>query len=416
MFSKKQLQVLKCYAKENPKILICAGAKRSGKTFILTYIFLAQLAKFKNQGLSFIIGGSTQSSIRRNILDDVEKLLGKELKLDKTNAVNIFGNKVYCFDGANADSWKKIRGFTAAGAYLNEATALHDTFVKEAISRCSYEGARILMDTNPENPMHTVKKDYIDKDGQKLSNGQLNIKSFSFSLFDNTFLNKEYIESIIKSTPSGMFTDRDIYGKWVSAEGVVYPDFTEDLFIDTSNIQYKKIFCGVDWGYEHYGCIAVIGIDFEGNYYLIEENAHQHKDIEFWVNEAKRIKETYGNVMFYADSARPEYVVKFQTEGLRCINANKSVLEGITDIATLFKLKKFFINKDSARFKEEIYNYVWKPNADEPVKIMDDVMDGIRYAIHTEKTIKSGEYNDSIYSKGKGTIKPITERRGGTIF
>ena len=62
---------------------------RSGKTFILTYIFLAQIAKFKNKGLSFIIGGSTQASIRRNILDDVEKILGKELKLDKTNAVEI---------------------------------------------------------------------------------------------------------------------------------------------------------------------------------------------------------------------------------------------------------------------------------------------------------------------------------------
>ena len=129
----------------------------------------------------------------------------------------MFGNTVYCFDGANADSWKKVRGFTAAGSYLNEATALHDTFVKECISRCSYPGARILMDTNPENPMHTVKKDYIDKTGQRLSNGQLNIKAFNFSLFDNTFLNKEYVESIIKSTPSGMFTDRDIYGKTLAA-------------------------------------------------------------------------------------------------------------------------------------------------------------------------------------------------------
>ena len=62
--------------------------------------------------------------------------------------------------------------FTAAGSYLNEATALHDTFVKECISRCSYPGARILMDTNPENPMHTVKKEYKQKSGQRLSNGQ----------------------------------------------------------------------------------------------------------------------------------------------------------------------------------------------------------------------------------------------------
>ena len=29
MLSKKQLEVLQCYAQENPKILICSGAKRS---------------------------------------------------------------------------------------------------------------------------------------------------------------------------------------------------------------------------------------------------------------------------------------------------------------------------------------------------------------------------------------------------
>ena len=78
------------------------------------------------------------------------------------------------------------------------------------------------MDTNPENPTHTVKTDYVDKDGQLLSYGQLNIRAFIFTLLDNTFLNEEYIESIIASTPSGMFTQRDIYGTWVASEGVVY--------------------------------------------------------------------------------------------------------------------------------------------------------------------------------------------------
>ena len=105
--------------------------------------------------------------------------------------------------------------FTSYGAFLNEATTLHDSFVKECISRCSGEGARIYMDTNPENPMHTVKTDYIDKSGQRLDNGQLNIQSFQFTLYDNTFLNKEYVKSIEASTPSGMFYDRDILGKYL---------------------------------------------------------------------------------------------------------------------------------------------------------------------------------------------------------
>lgn len=60
------------------------------------------IATYKDKGLNFIIGGATQASIRRNILDDMELILGRELTLDKSNAVKIFGNKVYVF------SWTKL--------------------------------------------------------------------------------------------------------------------------------------------------------------------------------------------------------------------------------------------------------------------------------------------------------------------
>lgn len=79
--------------------------------------FLMHIATYKDKGLNFIIGGATQASIRRNILDDMELILGRELTLDKSNAVKIFGNKVYVFDGQNSDAWKKARGFTSAGAF-----------------------------------------------------------------------------------------------------------------------------------------------------------------------------------------------------------------------------------------------------------------------------------------------------------
>lgn len=388
----KQWEVINCFKNERPKILICSGAKRSGKTFVLDYVFLAHIAKFKDMGLAFILGGSTQASIRRNVLDDVEKILGKELKIDKTNAVEIFGNKVYCFDGSNADAWKKVRGFTSAGAFLNEATALNDVFVKEVISRCSYDGARIIMDTNPENPMHTVKTDYIDKTGQRLADGQLNIKAFHFTLDDNTFLNKEYVESIKMSTPSGMFYDRDILGQWVSAEGVVYKDFNQNKhFISDSDIPFGEIdkyFCGVDWGYEHWGSIVLIGKSGD-TYYLIKEVAAQHKEIDYWVEVAKEIKREYGNIMFYADSARPEHVSRFIREGIRTKNADKSVLSGIEVVASAFKQDKFFISNSVKRFKEEIFMYSWNEKTGEPVKEWDDCLDSIRYAIYTEQK-KSG--------------------------
>lgn len=389
-FHELQKNVIRSVKYDNPKIMICSGAKRSGKTFVLTFVFLMHIAKFKDMGLSFILGGANQASIRRNILDDMEKILGKELKLNKSNAVEIFGNKIYCFDGANADSYKKMRGFTSAGAFLNEATTLHDTFVKEAISRCSHEGARIYMDTNPENPSHTVKVDYVDKDGQRLSNGQLNIKAFNFTLYDNTFLNKEYVESIEASTPSGMFFDRDILGIWVASEGVVYKDFDRNKHYITKeqmeNVDIVKYVGGIDYGWEHHGSIVIVGIDKDNKFYLVKEIARQHKYIDWWIEEAKSLIEEYGNITFHADYARPEHIDAMRAKGIRVVNAKKDVLAGISEVASLFKQDRLFVVEDEVDlFKNEIYNYVWKTGKDEPVKTNDDVLDALRYAIYSEK-------------------------------
>lgn len=396
--NKKQAEVMECVAIDNPVITVLSGAKRAGKTFILILIFLTKIAERKDQNVEFIIGGATQASIRRNVLNDMERLLGKELKISKDGSVRIFGNKVYILDGSKSDSWKKARGFTSYGALLNEGTSLNDMFVKECISRCSGEGARIYIDTNPENPTHFVKKDYINKSGERLDNGQLNIKAFHFTLFDNDKLNPQYVESIVKSTPAGMFTDRDIYGKWVSAQGVIYSMWNEDKNVikkeKLKNYNFIRYFCGVDWGFKHYGVINLFGKTDKGEVILIKEYAETGKHIDYWLEVAKKIKKEYGNIFFYADSARPEYVEAFQVAGFKCINAKKSVLAGISYVANLMHNGKFIIvDEDTSLIKEEVYNYIWKDGVDEPVKVMDDSLDSARYGIFTD-AYYNGEYID----------------------
>lgn len=385
----KQIEVMECVALENPVITVLSGAKRAGKTFILTLIFLSKIAERKDEGVEYILGGATQASIRRNVLNDMERILGKELKIAKDGSVKIFGNKVYVLDGSKSDSWKKARGFTAYGALLNEGTSLNDMFVKECISRCSGSGATIYIDTNPENPTHFVKKDYIDKSGERLDNGRLNIKAFHFTLFDNNFLSPEYVESIVKSTPLGMFTDRDIYGKWVSAQGVIYSMYNPEKHLiskdELKNYNIVRYFCGVDWGFQHYGVINLCARTDDGKVLFIKEWAETGKHIDYWLKVAKQIKKEHGDIYFYADSARPEYVVAFQEAGLKCIKAKKSVLAGITEVATLMHNDNLLIvDEDVKLFKDEVYNYVWKEGTDEPVKAMDDSMDGLRYAIFSD--------------------------------
>lgn len=109
-FHEKQKEVIRSFLNEKPSILICSGAKRAGKTYILLITFMMHIAKYRNKGYLFILGGVTQASIRRNILNDLEKLIGREIKLTQDNHFELFGNKVYCLHGATADAWKQARG------------------------------------------------------------------------------------------------------------------------------------------------------------------------------------------------------------------------------------------------------------------------------------------------------------------
>lgn len=403
-WTKKQKDVLNCIRKEKPKILICYGAMRAGKTYVISIAFLSHIAKFEGQNKKFIVGGATYANIWRNILDDWEVLLGIQFKLHKDNSFDLFGNKVYIFGGETASSWKAVRGCTAAGALLNEATALHNTFIKECIARCSEKGSVIYMDTNPDNPTHFVKTDYVDKSGARFKNGKLNIQAYHFTLYDNDTLDQEYVESIENATPSGMFTDRNIFGKWVSPEGVVYKDFKQEAIITQLQLQnilkkqyelhkqneylkqFKIIWAGVDWGYSHYGSILVLAVDYENKFYVLEEHAKQFQEIDHWVDIAKGIVQRYGNINFYCDSARPEHVVRFQREKIKAFNANKKVLVGIETVSKLLKLNRLFIVNDKAdksRLLTEFNLYAWKDNSNEPLKLNDDCLDALRYAIYS---------------------------------
>lgn len=326
----------------------------------------------------YILAGTSSTSIQNNIIQELYNMFDIEPKYDKHGAFTLCGVKVVQVYTGSISGLKRARGFTAFGAYVNEASLANEQVFKEIISRCSGEGARIVWDSNPDIPTHWLRRDYINS-------GDDMIIDFHFKLDDNTFMSDRYRENIKNATPAGVFYDRDILGLWVTGEGVVYRDFSENMFVDNVPEDITKVYAGVDWGYEHFGSIVVIGETSDGSVYLLEEHAHQYKEIDFWVDLAKNIKERYGNITFWADSARPEHVARFQREQLRTFNANKAVLSGIEEVAKLMKAGRFFVvsNKVS-KFKDEVYQYIWNEKTGEPVKENDDVLDAVRYAIYSQ--------------------------------
>lgn len=392
LYTPKQIEILKRTNTEDFFILGLHGAKRTGKTVINNDIFLRELIRvrkiadnLKIKEPMYILAGVSSKTIQNNVLQEIYNRYQLDIKFDKHNSFTLFGVKVVQAFTGTIGGLGGIRGMTAFGAYVNEASLANEKVFKEIISRCSGDGARIVFDTNPDNPEHWLKKEYIDSKSE-------NIISYHFELDDNTFLSPRYIQNIKESTPSGMFYDRDIKGLWVTGEGVVYSDFDSNKhFInDVDNIEFEAYIAGVDWGYSHFGSIVVFGIDKLNNWYLLEEHAKQFKEIDYWADVALDIKARYGNINFYCDSARPEHVERFRRERIRAINADKSVLSGIEEVARLIKLGRFFVVSDKVKvFKKEIYNYVWDEKTGNPVKENDDVMDSMRYAIYSHMRLKA---------------------------
>lgn len=331
----------------------------------------------------YILAGFSNGTIRNNVLSELENTFGLELKPDRNGHYSIFGVEIIPAYTGNERGMRAIRGMTSYGAYINETSLSTQSAFTEIVNRCSKKGARIICDTNPDVPTHWLKKNYIDN-----AKPEAKIKSFNFTLDENTFLPADYVSSLKASTPSGMFYDRAILGLWVTADGVVYRDFDSQKMVKPSLAEQVPrdalYYAGVDWGYEHKGSIVVFA-DYGGKTYLLEEHTKQFEEIDYWVSVAKSVQERYGRIRFYADSARPEHVARFNREGIHCINANKSVLSGIEEVASLMKQGRFFVNKDGIQeFLEEVYQYVWDERSGMPVKQHDDCMDAVRYAIYTQ--------------------------------
>lgn len=395
LLTTKQRIVLMRYEFGNWKYLINYGAVRSGKTFIDNFLFLLELRKVRKRADQqgdrrpmYILGGFSSKSIQTNVIAELTNTFGIEVHYDRHGHFKLFGVEVVPTYTGSVRGVGSIRGMTSYGAYINEASLATQEVFQEIIQRCSKPGARIICDTNPDNPQHWLKTDYIDNKDPKAR-----IETFHFTIDDNTFLPTDYVQALKAATPSGMYYDRSILGLWVTGEGAVYKDFDQRTMVipdkDVKGIQ--RYVAGVDWGYQHYGSIVVFGIDDQDNWYLVDEHTEQYKEIDYWTDVAHKLQDKYGHdLVFYCDTARTEHIDHFKHNGINAQYGWKSVVPGIEIVARLMKSGHFFVKQSApVRFLDEIYNYQWDDkNEDAVVKENDDCMDACRYAIATYLHLK----------------------------
>jgi len=165
----------------------------------------------------------------------------------------------------------------------------------------------------------------------------------------------------------------------------IYSHFNQ---YDVEPQQFEDISYGLDFGFSH--PTALIQVKYIGNKVYVKELLYQSgltsQDMIVKFDEMGIDK----SVSMYCDSARPEIIEELRRKGYhKAVAANKNVKPGIDRIKSL----EVFVNKSSINLLKEYRNYNWKVVKDniteEPVKLNDDAMDAMRYAIYSHmKSVK----------------------------
>ena len=257
MISPKQKKIL-AFPYSNYDALICDGAVRSGKTSIMAVAFI-DWAMREFSGQRFGICGKTVDSATKNIIVSyISMSYAKQRytlhwrRSDKLLEVRrgAVTNWFEVFGGKDESSFMLIQGRTLAGVLLDEVALMPESFVNQALARCSVDGAKLWFSCNPSNPQHWFYTGWIKRRRER------NALYLHFVMTDNPALSEKTL-AMYQSMYSGVFYQRYILGLWMAAEGAIYKDFAASvgasgdgrfLWPGEKKLQPFRIHIGVDFG------------------------------------------------------------------------------------------------------------------------------------------------------------------------
>lgn len=398
--------------------IICDGSIRAGKTTAMAFSYVMwAMDTFDEENFAFC--GKTINSLRRNVIKQLKHiLLSRGYKIREHRAENYMtismgdvSNDFYLFGGKDEASQDLIQGVTLAGVFFDEVSLMPESFVNQAVGRCSVEGSKYWFNCNPDSPNHYFKTNWIDNLSEK------NLIRIHFTMHDNPSLSAKTIERYEKLF-TGVFYDRFILGLWVMAEGLIYPMYQEALITELPadkqaeqheiSIDYGTMnaFAAIQWA-KH----GSMWIGTKGYYYSGRDSGIQKTDDEYLQDIEQAFSDIIGEYRKNAEIAKkyrefpPEKIrviidpsaasfiaLLKKTDWAKVVKADNAVLDGIRETASAMHqgLFKILDCKSLADWKKEAGGYVWDNSAvdDRPVKVADHYMDATRYFVKTKHLVK----------------------------
>lgn len=364
---KKNFEALK---NEKVRFIINQGGTRSSKTYSLCQLVIVYCLRNENKVVSIVRKSfpALRGSVMRDFLDIMNELgIYKETQHNKSENIYTFdnGSRIEFF---SVDDAQKVRGRRRDVLWANEANELSFEDYNQLNFRTT---EKLFFDFNPSETEHWLY-DLLDKEDS--------IKIHS-TYKDNSFLPL----SLIKEIEDLINTDEDYYNVYAlglpsKSTSTIYNH--QKPYINEL-VKTDETVLGLDFGYQH--PTALIKCDFSDDMAFVKELIYESyltgDELVDRMNKIFKEQNISKSTIIVADYSRPEMIEVLNRNGFNVINADKSVKEGIDAV----KSTRLFYHNDSINLKKEFKNYKWKMAGervlDEPIKLHDDGMDAMRYAI-----------------------------------
>ncbi len=366
-------------ALQDPSIrfIINQGGSRSSKTYSLCQVLIVYCLQNPNKVVSIV--RKTFPALRATVMRDFFEVL-KDLELYEKSSHNMSEN-IYRFSNGSiveffsVDDEQKVRGRKRDIGWCNEANELWFEDFQQLNMRTE---TKMIFDYNPSDSSSWLYE--LPK------NESLLIKS---TYKDNPFLP----ESIIRQIEDLARTDEALYQIYALGEKAISKTniFNTWEFITQKPERFTNYVYGLDFGYNH--PTALMRVYWcEGDIYIEPVLYESYLTTSELIERFKQLN-IEQNVEILADYSRPEIIAEMQNAGFNVNNANKNVKSGLNAVKTF----KVWCKQDE-NLKKEYENYKWKKIGDnitdEPVKLYDDAMDAVRYAV---MFIKEMYFTDDSY-------------------
>lgn len=398
MISEKQQKIM-AFPYSKYDALICDGAVRSGKTSIMMWSFVRWAMESFN-GQRFGVCGRTVDSCTKNIIVPFtamglakEKYMIRWRRGDKVMEVRrgAVTNYFEVFGGKDEASYTLIQGRTLAGILLDEVVLMPRSFVEQALTRCSVDGAKLWFSCNPGSPQHWFYTEWIQRHEAR------NTLYLHFEMTDNPGLSQKTLERY-QAMFSGVFYDRYIRGLWVLAEGLIYPMFGEGCLVDNPP-QGGQYYISCDYGTLNPFSAGLWCWDGKtatrvAEYYYSGRKEQRHKTDEDYYTALEQMagdKPVQAVIVDPSAASFIEVIRRHKRFPVR--KAKNDVLAGINTTARFLQDGTIKIHRSCSACIREFGLYRWdeKTETDRPVKENDHAMDDIRYFAYTVLRQKAGK-------------------------